>query len=186
MRKMTEQTSSSEENLKEQAVPKINEDSDTKVELEKEREKANDYLNRLKYLQADFENYKKRANKEVNEAVQYGNRRLILELLTVLDELECAVENGKKNNGKETYFEGVEMTFKKFYSILKKEGLLEIEAVGKPFDPNKHEAVSRVETNGKDGVVLEEIRKGFMLKDVVIRPSLVTVAVDTAKKVKKE
>jgi hypothetical protein len=71
---------------------------------------------------------------------------------------------------------------RQFVKILKKEGLSNIETVGEPFDPNKHEAVNRVHVEGKDGIIIEEVRKGFTLKDKVIRPSLVIVAVNTEKK----
>lgn len=156
-----------------------------KGELEKEKEKTNDYLNRWKYLQADFENFKKRARKEMDETIRYANNRLITEMLPVIDELECAVKAGKTNIDK-AFLDGIDMTLKKLYSILKQEGLSEIETVGKTFDPNKHEAALRVQSEGKDGIILEEIRKGFMLKDIVIRPSLVIVAVDNSKKGEKE
>lgn len=164
----------------------VDEVSTLRRELEKERRRSDDYLNRLKYLQADFENYKKRARKEIDETAQSGKERLILELLTVLDELESAVEAGRKEGTSKAFLEGVEMTLNKLYNILKKEGLSTIEAVGKPFDPNRHEAVLRVQVEGNDGVILEEVRKGFMLKGLVIRPSLVTVAVDTSKKGEEE
>ena len=78
------------------------------------------------------------------------------------------------------------MTLNKLFSILKKEGVIKLESIGETFDPNKHEAVLRVQTEGKDGVILEEIRKGYMLKDMVIRPSLVKVAVNITKKDKGE
>ncbi len=149
--------------------------------LEKEREKANDLLNRLKYLQADFENYRKRVEKQMNETAQYGNMRLITELLPVIDELECAVETGRKS-GDKLLVEGVEMTLKKLRGVLEREGVSMIKASGEHFDPNKHEAVLRVQVEGKNGEVIEEIRKGYMLKGMVIRPSLVKVAVDKSEK----
>ena len=150
-------------------------------EFEKEQVKSRSYLNRLTYLQADFENYKKRVKKEIDESLHYGNRRLILELLPVLDELECAVKVGKKSVD-QAFLKGVEMTLQKFLAILKKEGLSEIETIGKPFDTNRHEAVNRISVKGKDGIVIEEVRKGFMLRDMIMRPSLVMVGVDALKK----
>ncbi|MFH0896687.1 MAG: nucleotide exchange factor GrpE [Candidatus Bathyarchaeota archaeon] len=182
---MSEQPSQADENFRKDTALQGDELIILRKELEREKENANDYLNQLKYLQADFENYKKRVKKEIDESAQYSNRRLILELLPVLDELECAVEAGRECIDK-AFLEGVEMTLNKLYSILKKEGLSKIEAKGKTFDPNKHEAVNRVQVEGKDGVIVGEVRKGFMLKDAVIRPSLVTVAVDISKKGEKE
>ena len=148
--------------------------------LEEEREKTNSYLDRLMRLQADYENYKKRTEKQINETLRYGNMRLILELLPILDDLVYASEAG--STGLDSVLgKGVEMTLKKLYSILAREGLSPIDAIGKPFDPEKHEAVSRVQVKGKDGLVVEEIRKGFKLRDTVLRPSLVTVAVNDGK-----
>jgi len=145
--------------------------------LREERERSKEYLNRLMYLQADFENYKRRVEKETREAVQLGNERLITNLLAVIDELEMAVQSGKETENKEALLEGVEMVLKKVYATLGQEGLTKIEAAGRPFDPSRHEAISKVPTmDYAEGTVIEEVRKGFMLKDKVIRPSMVKVA----------
>ncbi len=178
---MSEQPPTTDENLNKAPAPQTDKTAILRKELENEKEKAEEYLNRLRYLQADFENYKKRVQKEIDDSAQYGTRRLILDLLPVVDELECAVEAGK-NCPDKAFLEGVQMTLNKLSSTLKKEGLSKIKAVGEKFDPHKHEAVNRVQVEGKDGVIVSEVRSGFMLKDIVIRPSLVTVAVDTAKK----
>jgi len=144
--------------------------------LKEEQEKAESHLNRLKYLQADFENYRKRAEKEIAEVRQFGNERLIKSLLEVVDELKLATQAGEGSRDREPLLEGVKMTLKKLYAILEGEGLTKIEAVGKPFDPEKHEAVSRVAAKDHpEGMVTSEIREGFMLKGRVIRPSLVEV-----------
>lgn len=180
---MTEQTPPSSNSSEKATALQADEVKILVKELEKEREKSSDYINRFKYLQADFENYKRRVEKQINETAQYGNRRLILELLSILDELECAVEAGKKGGGK-ALLEGVKMTLTKLYNILEREGVSKIETVGKPFDPNRHEAVLRVQMEGKDGIIIEEVRKGFMLRDMVLRPSLVKVAVEKPEKVK--
>jgi len=145
--------------------------------LRVEHEKSNEYLNRLKYLQADFENYRKRMDKEIREMAQLGNEKLIVNLLNVIDELELALRSGREAKNKEALLEGVEMTLKKMYATLGHEGLAKIEAVGKPFDPKVHEVVMRVPTKGSDeGVVVEEVRTGFVLRGRVIRPSMVKVA----------
>jgi molecular chaperone GrpE len=150
--------------------------------LEEERRKSEDYLNRLKYLQADFENYRKRVERELDEAARSSNERLIMSLLSVVDELELAVRAGEKSEGGDTIISGVRMTLKKLYEALEREGLARIEAVGKPFDPSRHEAVLKVKAEGyPDGFVVEEVRKGFMFKGRVIRPSMVKVAFSPAK-----
>ena len=161
---------------------KVSEVDSLRKELESEREKAKEYMNRLMYLQADFENYRKRVNKDFDEITRYGSQRLIVKLLPVVDELEYAIEAGRNSNGNKGLLEGVEMVLKKMYEVLGKEGLSKIDAVGKPFDPSRHEAVEKVPTEEfKEGTVVEEIRKGFIFKDRVIRPSLVKVAITPTK-----
>jgi molecular chaperone GrpE len=147
-----------------------------KEELEKERKTSEEYLFKLKYLQADFENYKKRVNREIGDAITFGNQKLITELLTVLDELEYAITAGKNSDNKDALLHGVEITLKKLYGLLEKEGLSKIETVGKTFNPLTHEVVQRVSGNDDEELILEEIRVGFTLKGKVIRPSLVTIA----------
>lgn len=146
-------------------------------DLKDELKKSNEYLNRLKYLQADFENYRKRMDKQIHDMVKWGNEKLILSLLSVIDELELALFSGRESENKQAIMEGVEMTLKKIYSIFSQEGLVKIDAVGKTFDPELHEVMMKVSTKDCDeGVVIEEIRKGFMLRNKVIRPSMVKVA----------
>jgi molecular chaperone GrpE len=145
--------------------------------LKEEREKSNEYLNRLKYLQADFENYRKRMEKEIHEAVRIGNEKLIINLLNVIDELELALRSGRETENKQALLEGVEMTLKKMHTTLEQEGLTRIKAVGKSFDPKLHEVVMKVPTKEHDeNMVIEEIRTGYIFRDKVIRPSIVKVA----------
>ena len=160
---------------------KIREVDSLRKELELEREKAKDYLNRLMYLQADFENYRKRVNKDLDETIRYGSQRLIVKLLPVVDEVEYAIEVGKNSNGDKSFLEGIEMILNKIYEILGKEGLSKVDSIGKLFDPSRHEAAEKVVTEEyEEGIIVEEIRKGFMYKDKVIRHSLVKVAINTA------
>lgn len=148
-----------------------------KKKSKEEHEKSNEYLNRLKYLQADFENYRKRVEKTILEAVQLSKEKLIINLLSVVDELELALRLGKKTQNKEALLEGIEMTLKKMYATLRQEGLTEIESVGKPFNPKIHEAVSKVPTENHDeNTIIEEVRRGFIFRDKVIRQSMVKVA----------
>lgn len=145
--------------------------------LKKEREKSNEYLNRLKYLQADFENYRKRMEKEIRETAHVSNEKLIVNLLDVIDELELALRSGRETENKQALLEGVEMTLKKMHATLGHEGLAKIEAVGKSFDPKLHEILMKIPTKEHDeNVVIEEVRTGYMLRDKVIRPSMVKIA----------
>ncbi|MDH5451121.1 MAG: nucleotide exchange factor GrpE [Candidatus Bathyarchaeota archaeon] len=156
---------------------KMNKMKDLEESLKEEREKSTDYLNRLRYLQADFENYRKRMEKEIRETFQVSNEKLIVSLLNVIDELELALSSGRETENKQALLEGVEMTLKKMYSTLEQEGLTKIEAVGKSFDPNLHEVMMVVPTNEhKENMIIEEVRKGYLLKDKVIRTSIVKVA----------
>ena len=148
-----------------------------KEALEREKERADEYLNRLKYLQADFENYQKRVRREQEELVKHGSEQLIVKLLGVVDDLERAIEASKNSSGKEVLVSGVEMVLKQLQAALAEEGLSQIEAVGKPLDPELHEAVTTVETDQcPENIIVRVLRKGYSLNGKVIRPSMVEVA----------
>ena len=146
-------------------------------ELKAEQAKSSEYLNRLKYLQADFENYRKRVEKEFRDVAERSNEKLIANLLSVLDDLERAVETGKSTENVKALSDGVEMVHKNLGVILEREGLTKIEAVGKPFDPDRHEVLAKVPSKDhEEGVIVEEARKGFIFKGRVMRPSIVKIA----------
>jgi molecular chaperone GrpE len=127
-------------------------------------------------LYAEFENYKKRVNKDKEELIKYGNERLLYEILPFMDHLEMALKHAT-NEVSSGLVQGVEITLKELKKTLEKFGLTEIEAEGKPFDPVIHHAMSQVERDDiDDQLVIEEFRKGYMLKDKVLRPSLVAVS----------
>ncbi len=165
---MNEETESDEAQV--DSVEKV------RSELESERKKREEYLTRLKYLQADFENYRKRTDKEVKEVEEASVRRLAVSLLSALDELELAVENAKSRGLDPELLEGLKMVQKNMKSTLEAAGLSRIECIGKPFDPGLHEAVEKVQgtQNGED-VVKEEIRPGYTFRGRVVRPSMVKV-----------
>ena len=120
--------------------------------------------------------------REFQEVSQRSNEKLIESVLNVVDDLERAIETGRKTDSTGALLEGVEMVYKNLYAILEREGLTRIEAVGKPFDPNMHEILAKVPTdNHEDGIVIEEARKGFMFKGKVMRPSVVMIASKEAK-----
>jgi len=151
--------------------------SKMKAALSEEHDKAEDYLNKLRYLQADFENYRKRAQREIGEAVMIGQERLILGLLSILDELELAVRAGDRTENKQALMDGVKVTLRKLFDLLRSEGVVIIEATGKPFDPELHEVVSTIPRKDcQKPLIVEEVRKGFIMKGKVIRPSVVIVA----------
>ena len=152
--------------------------------LESEKKRSEDYLTRLRYLQADFENQKKRFDRETEQIKNYSNERIIISLLDVVDELELAVKNGEISTEPESLIEGVELTLKKLRKVLEQEGVTPIESPeSKIFDPARHNAVVTEEKEDvPECTVLEEIRKGYMMRGKVIRPTIVKVAVKSTKK----
>lgn len=148
---------------------------DLRESLEKERKRSEEYLTQIKYLQADFDNYSKRLKRDLEERVKRGSERLIVKLLPILDDLERAVETGGCEDN--PIRDGVKMILKRLKDTLSEEGLSEIDALGKPFDPLKHEAVGEIETSEHpEGVILKVLRKGYIFDGRVLRPSLVEVS----------
>jgi molecular chaperone GrpE len=156
-------------------------------QLDMEKKRSEEYLTRLKYLQADFENLKKRCDRQMAEVKNYCTERLVLELLNVVDELELALKTAQNANSAQPLIEGVQMTLKKLRKVLEQEGVFSIDCEGKVFDPSKHNAIATIERHDVDEcVVAEEVRKGYIMKDKVIRPSIVKVAVNPSKSQKEK
>lgn len=139
-----------------------------------DKEKIAELTDSLKRLQAEFENFKKRRDKEEEEKRQYINAGLIEKMLPVIDAFELAI---KQKNSKE-FAKGIEMIYLKLISILEKEGLRPINVLNKPFDPYKCEVLMQQEVGEeKEGIVIEEFQKGYMLKDRVLRHAKVKVGI---------
>ncbi len=141
-----------------------------------------------KYLRlyAEFDNYKKRVNKDKEELVQYGNESLLYELLPAIDSLELALKHASGDSNT-SLVHGVEMTLKELHRTLEKFGLVKIESLGKKFDPVVHHAMMNVERDDmEEKVVAEELRAGYIYRDKVLRPSLVAVSVKPQGKTKQE
>lgn len=135
-----------------------------------------EYLTGLRYLQADFENYKRRVVREKEETIKNANESLIIELLEPYENMERAVANARKT-GDEQMARGIEMVYAQMTSVFNKRGLKPIESIGKPFDPRLHEALMQEESQGvKDGTVLDEFQRGYTLNSKVIRCSKVKVS----------
>ncbi len=150
--------------------------SELEETLNAEKARADDLFKRLQYLQADFENYRKRMEKEMGEAKRFGNERLLVDLLVVNDEMELALMKAEEAEQDPVLVEGVGMVLKRLQSILSKEGVERIPGVGSKFTPDFHEAALRVASDEEEGTIVEEIRPGYMLKGRVLRPSIVNVA----------
>ncbi len=150
---------------------------DLEERLVQEQDKAQEYLRRLKYLQADFENYRKRTEREAAELAVRCNEKLVAELLCVVDDLERALDSGKETDDASALLKGVEMIHRNLTRMLEREGLECIDAVGKVFDPKFHEVVVKIPRNDcEEGLVLEEVRRGFVFKGRVLRPCMVNVS----------
>ena len=142
--------------------------------IEEQKQELDECDDRIKRLMAEFENFKKRSNKERNGMYNSVMGDVVTSLLPAIDNLEKAAN---AETADEQYKSGVEMVLSQFKDVLKSNGVKEIEAVGKPFDPSLHEAVSSVvDENLGTQVVKEEFRKGYMIGDRVLRHSLVVVA----------
>lgn len=167
----------SEEDLPEQEEIGQQEEFATREEDELARVKS-----RLAYLAAEFDNYRKRMAREKEAIVSYGNERILLAILPFLDNLERAISQSQSSGTPEALLSGVQMTYDQIIAELRKFGLEQVEAVGKPFDPNLHEAIARVSAAGtSEGTVLAEGRKGYLLSGRLLRPAQVTVAQEAAR-----
>jgi len=156
--------------------PEVDTEEATVDEKERLAEELKEMTDKYLRLYADFENYRKRVNKDKEELVKYGQEYLLSELLTVVDNLEMALKHAS-DSVSEGLVQGVEITYKELLKTLEKFGLSAIEAEGKTFDPAVHHAMSHVEhADTKENTVVEEYRKGFTLKDKVLRPALVAVS----------
>jgi len=131
---------------------------------------------RFMRLYAEFENYKKRVQKDKEELIKYGNESLLYEMLPVIDNLEMALKHSTDAISNDLV-KGVEITLREFQRVVEKFGLTPIPAVGLPFDPSVHHAISQVERGDvEDKTVVEEFRKGYLFGGKVLRPSLVLVS----------
>ncbi len=129
--------------------------------------------------QADFENFRRRVDRERNELFQYAGMEMARELLPVLDDFERALEAAPKRDGEwGEYVRGIEIIYQRFADTLKRMGLEPIESVGQPFDPNVHHAIESVETaEAEDHTVLEELQRGYNFRGRLLREAMVRVAV---------
>jgi molecular chaperone GrpE len=149
------------------------------AKLEAKEEEAKETYDRLLRVSADFENYKKRAAREMEEVRKYANQSLLKEMLSVVDNLELAINSS--NDGKntdQTLIEGLNLTLNEILRVFEKFNVTPIEAQGKTFDPAYHEAVMREETDDyPENSVISEFQKGYLIHDRLLRPAMVVVAV---------
>jgi len=169
---------------KEKLLKNVEEElSETKKITEEKDNLSKEYLKHLERLQADFDNYKKRQEKKQREFIEFANAELLNNLLNVVDNLEKALDSTQNNKNVKAIIEGVNNTLKEFHNILNKEGVKPMQSIGHRFDPYKHEAVTKIETDKySEDMITEEFRKGYYIKSKVLRPAMVKVAVSTKEK----
>jgi len=137
-------------------------------------------------LAAEFENFKRLAQRDQREYVRFANESLLKELLPMLDNLERALTSSKESPGSDGLIQGVELVLKQFLETLAKFGVRPVNSVGEPFDPSRHQAVAHVESADTSGkIVVEEYQKGYLLHDRILRAAMVAVA-DVPKRADRE
>lgn len=148
------------------------------AKLEAKEKEAEELFSRLQRLQADFENFRRRSRKDMENMARYGAEKVMTNLLTVIDNFEYALKSAPKEGEAGAFMKGMEMIYRQLKEVLENEGLKAIEALGQPFDPQKHEAVAQVETQKaeEDNIIVEEMQVGYTLYDKLLRPSMVKVA----------
>lgn len=177
-----------EEAIPEQPSPVEDKDQEFILHLEKklaqaeiERQKANEAadnnLNKLRYLMADFDNFRKRTEMQIESKLNQGKAELILKFVSIHDDLSRAIETAKQGKSDQVVVEGLEGILRNVETLFDTEGVKVIETTGTPFDPNIHDAISfKYDDSVPENTVIAEIRKGYMISDKVLRPSLVEIS----------
>ena len=159
-------------------ITNLNEDlAILKEELIAARKSSDNNLNKLKYMMAEFDNYRKQMEKQIDSKIESGKAELLLKFLSLRDDYLRALEMAKQSKSEAVVIEGLEGILKNFDSLLRSEGVIEIETIGTPFDPNVHDVIGfSHEEEIEENIITKEIRKGYMLNNKVLRPSLVLIS----------
>ncbi|MEM0120049.1 MAG: nucleotide exchange factor GrpE [Thermoprotei archaeon] len=144
-------------------------------QLEKEKKRSDELLNSLKYLKADYENLVKRTNREIDEIKKVASERVIKEVIDLKEIVEGALKM-IRDKAEPAIVEGLELILSKIDDILESESVVEIQAEGARFDPYYHEVVGVVESDKPDGVIVDVVRRGYIMNGRVIRPCMVRVS----------
>ncbi|MYC27970.1 MAG: nucleotide exchange factor GrpE [Nitrospira sp. SB0662_bin_26] len=148
--------------------------ADQLLEKDEELHALNDKYLRLA---AEFDNYKRRVQRDQQDTIRFANEKLFKDLLPTLDNLERALQSGREQGRIEGLLEGVDLTYKHFLETLQKMGIKQVSSVGEVFDPAKHQAVGQVESDTiPENVIVDEYQKGYFVHDRILRPAMVTVA----------
>jgi molecular chaperone GrpE len=146
------------------------------AQLEEKTREASEHFDQWLRLRAEFENFKKRMQKEKGDLVKFGNENLLKALLPVLDNLTRAIEHGRNARENSPLLEGVEMTCKEFLNALDRFGVKPVPAVGEVFDPEKHEALSQEESDQEANQIIAAVQNGYFYHDRLLRPAKVIVS----------
>ena len=158
----------------EQTPEEVRTEPQAERDLQKLKEERDSLYDRLLRKQAEFENYKKRVDRERSEFVQFASAELMKELLNALDSFDLAIRNASVDS---RTLHGFELIYKQLLDTMGRFGLKAIEAKGQKFDPNLHQAVSTTPTNEvEENTILDEMRKGYLLNGRLLRPAMVNVA----------
>lgn len=172
-----QQSSPQDDKDQEYIIRLENELSQVEGERQKAKEEADSNMNKLRYLMADFDNYRKRMESQVESKINQGKAELILRFVSIHDDLSRAVETAKQGKSETVVIEGLEGILRNVETLFDAEGVNEIETTGTPFDPNIHDAISfKYDDTVPENTVITEIRKGYMISDKVLRPSLVEIS----------
>jgi len=145
--------------------------------LKEKAAKVDECLDKMLRMQADYENRRKRQDKEKTDFLKFANENLITELLRVMDDFERAIDSAKNSNDAKVLLQGIEMVRHDFQDIMEENGLKVIDPKGQPFDPEKHEAIEHIEDdNHPENTILEVMRKGYELNGKILRPAAVKVS----------
>lgn len=173
-----EQSGGKPEVCPESQVVETTEGLDLEERCQKAEEEAKNMFDRLLRVSAEFDNYKKRCSREMEEFRKYANEAILSELLVVVDNLERAIDAGERSLGRDhELLKGVEMTLREMMRIFEKFSVKPVESVGKDFDPAFHQAVMQ-ETSDQfpENTVVKEFQKGYLLHDRLLRPAMVAVS----------
>ena len=164
-------------NLRVEVPIEDNEVEELREELRKSKEASESATNKMKYLMADFDNYRKQMERQLASRVESIKAELLLKFLNIRDDYRRALSVAEQSKSEPVVIEGLAGIMKNIDSMLSSEGVVEIETLGTPFDPNVHDAVAYSASDSvAENTVTSEIRKGYMLNGKVLRPSLVEIS----------
>ncbi|WP_191565231.1 nucleotide exchange factor GrpE [Metabacillus idriensis] len=174
LKNQEEETMIHEEEAEE--AQEMDELSEAKAKIEELEAKLNESENRMYRVQADLDNFRRRARLDLEAAQKYRSQNLITEILPALDNFERALKIDTDDEKTQSLLQGMDMVYRQLVQALQNEGIEAIQAEGQPFDPHLHQAVMQVEDdNFESNIVIEEFQKGYKLKDRIIRPAMVKV-----------